>query len=75
MQTESCPEPPSSDSKYCITLQTLQHMCVLQVVGGRYIQGRYGAVIEKVKQGSVADLAGRLLPGDEVSAALQVKGD
>ena len=44
-------------------------MCLLQVVGGRYIQGRYGAVIEKVKQGSVADLAGRLLPGDEVNAA------
>ena len=42
---------------------------MLQVVGGRYIQGRYGAVIEKVKQGSVADLAGRLLPGDEVNAA------
>ena len=30
------------------------------------MNGRYGAVIEKVKQGSVADLVGHLLPGDEV---------
>ena len=29
--------------------------------------GRYGAVIEKVKKGSVADVMGHLLPGDEVS--------
>ena len=30
------------------------------------MNGRYGAVVEKVKQGSVADLVGHLLPGDEV---------
>ena len=35
-------------------------------MGGHYINGRYIAVIEKVKQGSVADLVGHLLPGDEV---------
>ena len=37
-----------------------------QIVGGQYINGRYVAVIEKVKQGSVADLVGHLLPGDQV---------
>ena len=37
-----------------------------QIVGGQYINGRYCAVIEKVKQGSVADLVGHLLPGDQV---------
>ena len=30
------------------------------------INGSYGAIIEKVKQGSVADLVGHLLPGDQV---------
>ena len=29
------------------------------------MNGRYGAIIEKVKQGSVADLAGHLLPGEK----------
>jgi len=38
----------------------------LKIVGGKLVNGRYGAIIEKVKQGSVADLAGHLLPGDEV---------
>jgi len=38
----------------------------LKIVGGHFVNGRYGAVIEKVKQGSVADLVGHLLPGDEV---------
>ena len=33
--------------------------------------GRYGAVIEKVKKGSVADVMGHLLPGDEVFEADQ----
>ena len=30
------------------------------------INGSYGAIIEKVKQGSVADPVGHLLPGDQV---------
>ena len=38
----------------------------LKIVGGQYINGRYCAVIEKVKAGSVADLVGHLLPGDLV---------
>ena len=36
----------------------------LKIVGGKLLQGnRIGAVIEKVRKGSVADTAGRLLPG------------
>ncbi len=37
----------------------------LKVVGGKLLQGgtRIGAVIEKVKKGSVADTVGRLIPG------------
>ena len=36
----------------------------LKVVGGKLLpNGRYGAVIEKVKKGSVADTVGHLLPG------------
>ena len=36
----------------------------LKVVGGKLLpNGRYGAVIEKVKKGSVADNVGHLLPG------------
>jgi hypothetical protein len=39
----------------------------LKIVGGKVMHhGRYGAVIEKVKKGSVADVMGHLLPGDEV---------
>lgn len=39
----------------------------LKVFGGRVIEpGRLGAVIEKVKKGSIADTIGRLRPGDEV---------
>ena len=38
----------------------------LKIVGGQFVNGRYCALIEKVKQGSVADLVGHLLPGDEV---------
>ena len=36
----------------------------LKVVGGRIIEsGRLGAIIEKVKKGSIADTIGRLRPG------------
>ncbi|CDW54667.1 regulating synaptic membrane exocytosis 2 [Trichuris trichiura] len=39
----------------------------LKVVGGRSTPtGRLGAFITKVKRGSVADITGRLVPGDEV---------
>ena len=39
----------------------------LKVVGGKLLPNkRYGAVIEKVKKGSIADTVGNLLPGDEV---------
>ena len=39
----------------------------LKVVGGKTLQNnRCGAVIEKVKKGSIADTIGHLLPGDEV---------
>ena len=39
----------------------------LKVVGGKLMcNNRYGAVIEKVKKGSIADTVGNLLPGDEV---------
>ena len=43
-------------------------MITFQIVGGHFItsEGTYGAIIEKVKQGSVADLVGHLLPGDQV---------
>lgn len=36
----------------------------LKVVGGKLLPGNHiGAVIEKVKKGSLADTVGRLLPG------------
>ncbi len=36
----------------------------LKVVGGKLLpNGRYSAIIEKVKKGSVADTVGHLLPG------------
>ncbi len=37
----------------------------LKVVGGKLLQGgmRIGAVVEKVKKGSIADTVGKLLPG------------
>lgn len=39
----------------------------IKVVGGRILpNNRRGAVIEKVKKGSIADLVGKLRPGDEV---------
>lgn len=39
----------------------------LKIVGGRITEsGSLGAVIEKVKKGSIADTVGRLRPGDEV---------
>lgn len=39
----------------------------LKVVGGKMLSNsRCGAVIEKVKKGSIADTIGQLLPGDEV---------
>ena len=43
----------------------------LKVVGGRIIEsGRLGAIIEKVKKGSIADTIGRLRPGLSPSAKL-----
>lgn len=42
-------------------------MLGMKVVGGRIIEsGRLGAIIEKVKKGSIADTIGRLRPQDEV---------
>ncbi|CAH1186021.1 unnamed protein product [Phyllotreta striolata] len=39
----------------------------LKIVGGKILEnGMTGAVIEKVKKGSVADIEGHLRPGDEV---------
>ncbi|CAH1175810.1 unnamed protein product [Phaedon cochleariae] len=39
----------------------------LKVVGGKLLEnGMTGAVIEKVKKGSIADIEGQLKPGDEV---------
>ncbi|XP_076385044.1 rab3 interacting molecule [Megachile rotundata] len=39
----------------------------LKVVGGKLLEdGSMGAVIEKVKEGSTADIEGQLRPGDEV---------
>jgi len=39
----------------------------LKVVGGKPLpNNRFGAIIEKVKKGSIADTIGHLLPGDEV---------
>ncbi|RZF32260.1 hypothetical protein LSTR_LSTR009489 [Laodelphax striatellus] len=40
----------------------------LKVVGGQLLEGgaRRGAIIEKVKKGSTADVQGQLRPGDEV---------
>ena len=39
----------------------------LKVVGGKILSNNHcGAVIEKVKKGSIADTIGQLLPGDEV---------
>ena len=40
----------------------------LKVVGGKLLSnGRYGAIIEKVKKGSVADTVGHLLPGKSLN--------
>ncbi|OTF79439.1 hypothetical protein BLA29_002309 [Euroglyphus maynei] len=42
-------------------------MIGMKVVGGRIVEsGRLGAIIEKVKKGSIADTIGRLRPRDEV---------
>ncbi len=38
----------------------------IKVIGGKLINNRTGAVIEKVKKGAIADTVGKLLPGDEV---------
>ena len=39
----------------------------LKVVGGKLLSdGHYGAIIEKVKKGSVADTVGHLLPGQSL---------
>ena len=41
-------------------------MLGLKVIGGKLLPGNHiGAVIEKVKKGSIADTVGRLLPGIE----------
>ena len=42
----------------------------LKVVGGKQIYpGYYGALIEKVKKGSIADTVGHLLPGKRTKVA------
>lgn len=42
-------------------------MLGMKVVGGRIVEaGRLGAIVEKVKKGSIADTIGRLKPRDEV---------
>lgn len=42
-------------------------MLGMKIVGGRIIEaGRIGAIVEKVKKGSIADTIGRLKPRDEV---------
>ena len=43
----------------------------IKVVGGKLMQGgtRIGAVVEKVKKGSVADTVGKLLPGEKLTEA------
>lgn len=42
----------------------------LKVVGGKLLpNGRYGAIVEKVKKGSVADTIGHLLPGKKTRCA------
>ena len=42
----------------------------LKVVGGKLLSsGHYGAIIEKVKKGSVADTIGHLLPGNVMISA------
>ena len=44
----------------------------LKVVGGKILpNGRYGAIIEKVKKGSVADTVGHLLPGNILNDMVQ----
>lgn len=70
---------PSSDRKRNIGHMILKKSSVsgtgvngsnllgLKVVGGKLLPNkRYGAIIEKVKKGSIADTVGNLLPGDEV---------
>lgn len=43
------------------------HILGLKVTGGMTMEsGRLGAIVEKVKEGSIADVVGRVQPGDEV---------
>lgn len=43
------------------------HILGLKVTGGQVLEnGRIGAIVEKVKKGSIADVVGRVRPGDEV---------
>jgi hypothetical protein len=45
------------------------HILGLKVTGGVVMDpktGRFGAIVEKVKEGSIADIVGRLRPGDEI---------
>ncbi|CAL8071989.1 unnamed protein product [Orchesella dallaii] len=43
------------------------HILGLKVTGGQVLEnGRIGAIVEKVKKGSIADAVGRVRPGDEV---------
>ena len=46
----------------------------LKVVGGKILpNGRYGAIIEKVKKGSVADTVGHLLPGKNTYEYIRIQ--
>jgi hypothetical protein len=43
------------------------HILGLKVTGGVTMEsGRLGAIVEKVKEGSIADIVGRIRRGDEV---------
>ena len=47
----------------------------LKVMGGKLLpNGRFGAVIEKVKKGSAADTIGHLLPGKTIQGLLDLDG-
>lgn len=45
------------------------HILGIKVTGGVVMDaktGRLGAIVEKVKEGSIADIIGRVRPGDEI---------
>jgi hypothetical protein len=63
--------PPSSVAAYggLASGASATAMLGLKVIGGRVLPGgRVGAVVEKVKKGSIADTVGRLLPGKKTIA-------